>query len=81
MPIQEANSLIAAVNWPDAQRRVTHAYRQWLRSVSPSTFAISVNAHVADWEMMLGARDPTDVLAQHAGLEDANESTAGVRET
>ena len=78
MPIQEANWLIAAVNWPDAQRRVTHAYRQWLRSVSLSTFATFTNAHVADWEMMLGARDPADVLAQHAGLEDTNESTAGI---
>ena len=36
---------------------------------------------VANWEMMLGSRDPTDVLAQHASLEDTDESTAGVRKT
>ena len=35
----------------------------------------------ADWELMLGSRDPTDVLAQYASLKDTNKSTAGVRET
>lgn len=35
----------------------------------------------ADWELMLGSRDPADVLAQHASLEDTNKSTAGVRKT
>ena len=35
----------------------------------------------ADGQSMLGSRGPTDVLAQHASLEDTNESTAGVRKT
>ena len=35
----------------------------------------------ADGELMLGSRGPTDVLAQHASLQDTNESTAGVRKT
>lgn len=35
----------------------------------------------ADWQLILGSRGPTDVLAQHASLEDTNESTAGVRKT
>ena len=80
MNIQQANWLVAAVNWQDAQRRVIHAYRQWLRSVSLSMVVTFANAR-ADWELMLGSRGSTDVLAQHASLEDTNESTAGVRKT
>ena len=41
---------------------------------------ISASAR-ADGELMLGSRGPTNVLAQHASLEDPDKSTAGVRKT
>lgn len=77
-------NLLSAVNWADAKRRVFKSYRDWLRAVSlplPNSSLTTGSRYLAAFRLIRtnpGPGNPTDVLAQHAGISIANQDTTRV---